>query len=108
MTPEARVTKKIQGLLKRRGALARKIHGHGGQKRGISDFLTCYKGWFLAIEVKAPGKEDTVTELQAKFLADVEKAGGFGLVASSVKQVRDLLDHIDKLEEGDGTSTEEA
>jgi hypothetical protein len=99
MTPEGRVTKKIQARLKRRGALARKIHGHGGQKRGISDFLSCYMGYFIAIEVKAPGKEDTVTELQKKFLADVEKAGGFALVASSVKQVRDLLDYIDSLED---------
>lgn len=61
---------------------------------GISDFLGCYKGKFLAIEVKRDGREPT--ELQATFLEEVRRAGGIGFVARSVDDVIQALGLRDK------------
>lgn len=52
---------------------------------GIADILGCYKGRFLAIEVKRNGKEPT--ELQQAFLDAVKEAGGIAFVARSVDDV---------------------
>ncbi len=51
-------------------------------KRGVSDILACYKGHFLAIEVKSPA--DRLSEDQESFLSNVASAGGHSFV------VRDL------------------
>ena len=61
---------------------------------GISDFLGCYKGKFLAIEVKRDGREPT--ELQATFLEEVRRAGGIGFGARSVDDVIQALGLRDK------------
>jgi len=46
-------------------------------RRGISDFVWCVKGMFIAIEVKSPiGK---ITLIQQNFLDEVDAAGGLGL-----------------------------
>lgn len=58
---------------------------------GVSDILCCYRGRFVAIECKAPGKTGNVSELQAAFLAAVEAAGGVAIVADSLETVEGVL-----------------
>ncbi len=54
------------------------IHGHASQERGISDYLVCYEGKFIAIEFKTVlGK---TTSYQQNFLDEVYHAGGVALV----------------------------
>ena len=64
-----------------------------GAEKGTSDILACYKGRYLAIEVKY-GK-GTVTLDQLVFLESVRSAGGITCVAYSVDKVERLLDEID-------------
>lgn len=56
--------------------------------RGISDLLVCYKGCFLAIELKTGSK---LTSSQELFLEDVKKAGGWGLVLYDGDDWEDVL-----------------
>lgn len=66
-----------------------------GAEKGTADIIACYKGRYLAIEVKH-GK-NTITMEQLIFLESVRSAGGITCVAYSVDKVNRLLDAIDKL-----------
>lgn len=61
---------------------------------GVSDLLACYKGRFIAIEVKAPGKRGNLSDAQARFLDAVEKAGGIAIVADDPAIVWEALNGI--------------
>jgi penicillin-binding protein-related factor A (putative recombinase) len=73
-----------------------KIHGGPYQEAGISDIVGCYKGIFIALEVKLPGKEGELSALQNKFLKDIITSGGIGHMITSVKQALDIIDRIDQ------------
>src|SRR3990167_5430819 len=49
------------------------------EKKGVSDVLACYKGTFIAIEVKI-GK-DRLSPEQTGFIANITHVGGKALVA---------------------------
>lgn len=57
--------------------------------KGVSDILGCYKGRFLAIEVKRPsGKLSPDQEL---FLNHVRENGGIALVARSIDDIINII-----------------
>ena len=58
---------------------------------GISDILGCYKGRFIAMEVKRA--KEKPTPLQTIYLNDVVRAGG---IASVVRSVKDAMKTIEK------------
>ncbi len=60
-------------------------------KKGVPDILACYKGKFLAIEVKTPETVKNTSELQKYNLAQIKKAGGCSLVACVPSQVEPYL-----------------
>ena len=85
---EAKLVTKIKKALKKEyGGRWVKIHGGPYQEAGVSDILGCYKGKFYAIEVKLPGKERTLTELQQIFINDINAAGGKATMVTSVEEV---------------------
>ncbi len=87
---EAQLTIMIREFLTSRGIFHWKSwQGPMSQPRGVSDILGCYKGRFIAIEIKA-GKRQ-LTPDQAAFLSQVERAGGCAFVAHSVEEVREEL-----------------
>lgn len=57
---------------------------------GSSDLIGIYKGRFVAIEVKAPGKQPT--EEQVKFLAAIRKNQGIALLIDDEKKLKSMLD----------------
>lgn len=68
---------------------------------GCSDILACYRGRFLALEVKRDGGSKATPEQEA-FLAAVRAAGGVGAVVRSVADVDAVLAAIDtQCDEGD-------
>lgn len=97
--PEGKVKDAIQDWLRLRGCYTRTIKSDGQklpggkwipskQGRGISDLIGITpEGRFLAIEVKAPGKEKTATLEQLDFISNIIERGGVGVVASSIAQV---------------------
>ena len=68
-----------------------KIHGGPYQEKGLPDILGCLEGRFIAIEVKLPGKEKTLTPSQDKFLESITLAGGIAFMSSSIAYSLDQI-----------------
>lgn len=72
---------------------------------GCSDVMCVYRGMFVSIEIKTPrthkqmlGKSPTETQRrQLTFLECVSRAGGFGVVASSLDDVIYALEQVELL-----------
>lgn len=91
MLPEKKVENDIKKYLDHIGAYHVKIHGSAFMPAGTPDILACVKGVFVGIEVKKP-KGGRVSELQKFKLAQIEKAGGIGIVANDVLVVQERFE----------------
>lgn len=90
--PESKLVKKILVQLEGKlGGSWNKIHGGSYQNSGISDILGCVEGHYVALEVKVPGRENTLTNLQAKFLEEIRKAGGTAAMVTSPEQALEIV-----------------
>jgi Holliday junction resolvase len=99
MPSEKAIVEAIKRLLKKRGAWVVKFHG-GGQgpyktRVGVPDLLCCYRGRFLAIEVKQPGKKPS--PIQEHEIGKILDAGGIAIVADGVPDVEATLNEVDAL-----------
>ena len=98
----------ILDWLRANGAMAIRVNSGGrpwvdnkGRRRvfrmndaaGCSDVVCCWRGRFLAIEVKRPGGRTDPKRLakQQSFAAAVERAGGIALTVESVKELEQDL-----------------
>lgn len=57
--------------------------------KGVSDVIICYKGKYVAIELK--NGDGQPTKLQTDFISEIEAAGGIGGVAWTLQDVKDIL-----------------
>lgn len=78
MAEEKLFEEKIKKYLKHKGAWVVKIWGGGFQSAGIPDLLVCYKGLFIAIEVKAT--RGRPSDLQKYNIEKIQEAGGYGII----------------------------
>ena len=60
-------------------------------KNGTSDILACYKGRFIAIEVKRPGLLRNVSKLQQYQIDRINGAGGIAFAADSLETVKEII-----------------
>ncbi len=82
---------KIQKYIKAIGGYV--IKTITSNRAGIPDLLCCVKGRFIGIEVKA--QQNKPSPLQLANITMIEAAGGLGLVAHSVEEVKNYLEtHI--------------
>lgn len=65
-------------------------------KKGVPDILACYKGIFIAIEVKTPDTMYNLSELQKYNIRKIIEAIGIAIVAYCPEQI---MPHIDKIDE---------
>lgn len=93
--PETPLQASIKKLIRSRGGYAQKNHGDMISEPGIADITACYRGLYLAIEVKEG--DNIPSTHQGIHCRQVLKAGGISLIAWSVEDVRPLLDFIDIL-----------
>ena len=56
------------------------------------DFLICFRGRFIAVEAKRPGKGPT--KLQAHIIEQIRKAGGSAICADNASDLHVLLGNI--------------
>jgi Holliday junction resolvase len=89
--PEKKVKDEIKEWLEDMGAWVLPYVTTGYGRSGIPDFLVCYRGLFIAIEVKAPGKEDTLTAWQEKELNAIVEAGGRAYLISDVIVLKKII-----------------
>ena len=92
MTPEGKVKKKIKEYLVTTGAWYYMPVSNGMGRVGCPDILVCYKGYFLAFEVKSPGKIANTTANQDREIAGINNAKGVAIVVDSVEQVMEIID----------------
>lgn len=62
-----------------------KVHGGPFQVAGIPDIVGCINGRFVAIEVKFPGKENTLTQIQKTMIKKIHRAGAITFMTTSVE-----------------------
>lgn len=89
-TPESKVKTAVKKWLDARDIWHCSPIGTIFGKSGVPDILACWKGKFIAIECKAPGKEHSVTDLQKDQLNAIAAAGGIALVVSDVSDLEVL------------------
>lgn len=90
MTPEGRVKGAVKKWLVARNIWFYMPVQTGLGVGGIPDFVCCWKGRFLGIETKAPGKRAYTSALQKRQLAAIDEAGGLTIVVDDVSQLDDL------------------
>jgi hypothetical protein len=91
-TPEGKVKNKIKDYLKSIDAWYYMPVSNGMGRVGCPDILVCYKGLFMAFEVKAPGKRKNTTPNQDREIEWISSANGLALVVDDVDQVKEAID----------------
>ncbi|MGI6120178.1 MAG: VRR-NUC domain-containing protein [Desulfosporosinus sp.] len=88
---EKELTKKIQNYLNTiKDCFYWKEHGGYYGTAGIPDIIVCYRGRFIAFEVKAGDNQPTA--LQKITIRKILKAGGYALVVKSVEEVTQVIE----------------
>ncbi len=78
----------VSQYLAERGALAVSTQ----QKSGMR-ILACYRGIFVAVQIRKPGKR--MTHKQLEFSRQVGRAGGIHIVANGAADVRRVMTTMD-------------
>lgn len=89
---EKNIENQIKKYLKSKGAYYVKYFGNSFSQVGVPDLLVCYKGRFIAIEVK--NEKGKTSPLQDYNIKAIKQAGGISLVARSVEDVSKVIDNI--------------
>lgn len=92
-TPESKVKAAVKKVLQARGIWFFMPMQNGFGVVGIPDFICCWKGQFLAIETKAPGKRKDTTANQDRKLQEIQEHGGWSLVVDDATQLIEFLNH---------------
>ncbi|MEA5015022.1 MAG: VRR-NUC domain-containing protein [Candidatus Limiplasma sp.] len=71
-----------------------KEHGGPYGTAGVPDIICCYKGRFLGLEAKLPGRK--LSELQRRAIAKILRAGGLAGRVESVEDIRALICLVDE------------
>ena len=91
MTPEGKVKNDVKKILKARGIWFFMPMQNGFGVVGIPDFICCWRGQFLAIETKAPGKRGDTTANQDRKLQEIREHGGWSIVVDDANQLVEFL-----------------
>jgi hypothetical protein len=98
-TPEGKVKDACKKFLKERGAWFFMPVSNGMGQVGIPDIIICYKGFFVAIETKAPGRKNNTTPNQVRVIEAIRNAGGFSWVVDNPDDMSLLFNGIDVFSE---------
>ena len=91
---EVQFSKQVVKYLKEKGALVNVNTANMFDKVGRSDVECCYKGFFIALELKVGSYQPD--PLQISYLQKVRDAGGFGLILrDNIQELMVLLHCID-------------
>lgn len=96
MPKETALVSKIIRALKARGGWWIKIHGGASQETGVPDILGCYRGRFVAIEVKlpVPGRNAASPRQQLQIERIITNKG-VARVVETTEEALMMLDQID-------------
>lgn len=89
---EQDIQRKIIKYLESVGAYVVKVVA--SNKSGTPDILACYRGIFLAVEVKRPETKTNVSELQEYNIKKIKEAGGIAIVSWDLDAVKAVVERI--------------
>lgn len=89
MTRELQLVDRMRRILEKNGATTMKTHGTGNIV-GQPDIIACYKGRFIALEVKVPGKKPT--ELQFATLKRWTIAGAIAFWSDNPNNIMGVIE----------------
>ena len=90
---EQQIQNKIIKYLKTKAYVVKIV---SASKSGIPDLLVCYKGKFIAFEVKTPDKKNNVSDLQQHNINEIVKNGGLAFVVWELNQVKEIIKGLEK------------
>lgn len=96
MTPEAKIKKEIVAYLASIGAWYDNPVRNGYGRRGVPDIVCCYKGKFIAFEVKASVDMEP-SPWQKREIEAIHAAGGMAVVVSSVEKVKGIIAYMNRM-----------
>lgn len=82
-------------FLENKGAYVLKTHVSSYQSQGEPDLTCCYKGFYIAFELKVKGNKPS--PLQEKKLEKIRRAGGIAIGAYSIEEIEEALKRIDNM-----------
>ena len=88
---ESSIQTDVIKYLRGRGCYVYNVPGSASSAKGTSDLLVCYKGLFVAIELKRPDGDYGETVSQRIRRKQVTKADGTAEVVTSIADVATLL-----------------
>lgn len=91
MTPEGKVKALCKRVLTSHNVWYYMPVQNGMGVIGIPDFICCWKGRFLAVECKAPGKISSTTPNQKNRISEINDHGGTAIVVDSALQLERFL-----------------
>lgn len=73
-----------------------KVYGNAIQSGGIPDLLICYKGRFIALELKDPNEKNTygATGRQLIHIKKIKQCGGLAYVVDSMEEIKQIIESI--------------
>lgn len=87
---EKTITSQILKYLKSEPkCFAFKEHGGIYGVSGLPDIICCYKGKFVAFEVKT--EKSRLSKLQEFMIAKIDESGGMAFKVTSLQEVKDIL-----------------
>lgn len=86
-TPEGKVKAAVKKVLQARDIWYFMPMQNGFGVVGIPDFICCWRGQFLAIETKAPGKRKDTTPNQDRRIQEIIDHGGWAIVVDDERQL---------------------
>lgn len=92
---ETTLQENIQKYIESIGGYVNKNHGSMISEPGIADLTICYKGLYIAMEVKV--NDNKPTKAQGIHCRRVLKAGGISIVVWSLEEVKRLFVYIDTI-----------
>lgn len=100
MPNETALKAQVIDYLRERGAYVVKNWGSPLSGRGLPDLFVCYRGRFVAFELKHPrmteaAMTNAVSASQWKHIDAITQAGGLAVVVNSVADVGGILDTMD-------------
>lgn len=94
--PEAKVSTQIMKAWRKMGAWCFKVHGSEFQPAGIPDICGVYNGISVWCETKMPGNK--TSQIQNYRINHIRAAGAFVVIAYSVSDAVQMLEHIETSE----------
>lgn len=94
---ESKLSRKIMARLRLEGYFCFKVWGSDHTMAGLPDIVVCANGAFVGLEVKMPGKESTVSEIQKHRHDEIQTSGGGVSVVTSPEQALRAVESWEKL-----------